>query len=186
MRSLPTNDLSWSQDDTEVETHIFYTLKPWFGSDVSTRRPATPEFYNEASCRRTSITVSALIVPKGLWIKLRTHATLLQTIHWHSVLPQQGPNQIDLCLAHCLHSRLIRKASIRHHLLKSIPYDGHDSLSVAPYLSKISSLLDIGSGAGFPGIPLKIIQPSLEVTLIDSVRKKVDFQRHIIRTLGLK
>ncbi|OGP77136.1 MAG: 16S rRNA (guanine(527)-N(7))-methyltransferase RsmG [Deltaproteobacteria bacterium RBG_16_49_23] len=61
-----------------------------------------------------------------------------------------------------------------------------DSLSVFPHLPKISSLLDIGSGAGFPGIPLKMIQPSLEVTLIDSVRKKVDFQRHIIRTLGLK
>jgi 16S rRNA (guanine527-N7)-methyltransferase len=61
-----------------------------------------------------------------------------------------------------------------------------DSLSVNPHLPKHSSILDIGSGAGFPGIPLKIIQPSLEVTLIDSVRKKVDFQRHIIRMLGLK
>ena len=61
-----------------------------------------------------------------------------------------------------------------------------DSLSVFPHLPKISSLLDIGSGAGFPGIILKMIQPSLEVTLIDSVRKKIDFQSHIIRTLGLK
>jgi len=61
-----------------------------------------------------------------------------------------------------------------------------DSLSVFPYLSTISSLLDIGSGAGFPGIPLKIVKPSLETTLIDSVLKKVDFQRHIIRILGLK
>jgi len=61
-----------------------------------------------------------------------------------------------------------------------------DSLSVHPYLPNCSSILDIGSGAGFPGIPLKIIQPTLEVTLIDSVRKKVDFQKHIIRTLGLK
>jgi 16S rRNA (guanine527-N7)-methyltransferase len=61
-----------------------------------------------------------------------------------------------------------------------------DSMSVFPHLPKISFLLDIGSGAGFPGIPLKMIQPSLEVTLIDSVRKKVDFQRHIIRKLGLK
>jgi 16S rRNA (guanine527-N7)-methyltransferase len=61
-----------------------------------------------------------------------------------------------------------------------------DSLSVYPYLSKPSSLLDIGSGAGFPGIPLKMVEPFLEVTLIDSVRKKVDFQKHIIRTLGLK
>jgi 16S rRNA (guanine527-N7)-methyltransferase len=61
-----------------------------------------------------------------------------------------------------------------------------DSLSAYPHLSKPSSLLDIGSGAGFPGIPLKMVGPFLEVTLIDSVRKKVDFQRHIIRTLGLK
>jgi 16S rRNA (guanine527-N7)-methyltransferase len=61
-----------------------------------------------------------------------------------------------------------------------------DSLSAYPYLSKPSSLLDIGSGAGFPGIPLKMVDPFLEVTLIDSVRKKVDFQKHIIRTLGLK
>src|SRR5512136_1329187 len=61
-----------------------------------------------------------------------------------------------------------------------------DSLSAFPYLSKTASLLDIGSGAGFPGIPLKIVQPSLEITLIDSVRKKIDFQKHIIRMLGLK
>jgi len=61
-----------------------------------------------------------------------------------------------------------------------------DSLSVCPHLPNISSLLDIGSGAGFPGIPLKIVQPSLEITLVDSVRKKVDFQRHILRVLGLK
>ena len=61
-----------------------------------------------------------------------------------------------------------------------------DSLSVFPYLPKTATLLDIGSGAGFPGIPLKIVEPSLEIILIDSVRKKVDFERHIIRNLGLK
>ena len=61
-----------------------------------------------------------------------------------------------------------------------------DSLSAFPYLSKTASLLDIGSGAGFPGIPLKIVHSSLEITLVDSVRKKIDFQRHIIRMLGLK
>jgi len=61
-----------------------------------------------------------------------------------------------------------------------------DSLSVTPYLPKHSFILDIGSGAGFPGIAIKIVQPTLEVTLIDSVRKKVDFQRHILRMLGLK
>lgn len=61
-----------------------------------------------------------------------------------------------------------------------------DSFSVAPYIPGNSTLLDIGSGAGFPGIPLKIIRPNLLTTLIDSVRKKVDFQRHLIRLLDLK
>jgi 16S rRNA (guanine527-N7)-methyltransferase len=61
-----------------------------------------------------------------------------------------------------------------------------DSLSVKPYLPKRPSVLDIGSGAGFPGIPLKIVQPAFQMTLIDSVRKKVDFQRHVIRVLGLR
>lgn len=61
-----------------------------------------------------------------------------------------------------------------------------DSLSVHPYLRGACSLLDLGSGAGFPGIPLKIADPALEVVLIDSVQKKVDFERHAIRTLGLK
>ncbi len=61
-----------------------------------------------------------------------------------------------------------------------------DSLSVIPHLPPISSLLDIGSGAGFPGIPLKMVLPSMKIILIDSRLKKVDFQRHIIRTLGLK
>src|SRR5512139_249485 len=60
-----------------------------------------------------------------------------------------------------------------------------DSLSVYPYLQAPSFLVDLGSGAGFPGIPLKIVEPSFEMTLIDSVLKKVDFQRHMIRILGL-
>ncbi len=49
-----------------------------------------------------------------------------------------------------------------------------------------ASLLDIGSGGGFPGIPLKILKPSLSVTLIDASRKKVSFLKHLIRILGLE
>lgn len=50
----------------------------------------------------------------------------------------------------------------------------------------ISSLADVGSGAGFPGIPVKIMMPEAEVCLIEPSRKKSAFLRHIIRTLGLK
>jgi 16S rRNA (guanine527-N7)-methyltransferase len=47
-------------------------------------------------------------------------------------------------------------------------------------------LVDIGTGAGFPGIPLKIMMPNLRLLLVESVGKKVEFCRHIVRTLGLE
>lgn len=46
-------------------------------------------------------------------------------------------------------------------------------------------LIDIGTGAGFPGIPLKIALPNLKLTLVESVGKKVDFCRHVVEVLGL-
>ncbi|MGH7808147.1 MAG: 16S rRNA (guanine(527)-N(7))-methyltransferase RsmG [Thermodesulfobacteriota bacterium] len=61
-----------------------------------------------------------------------------------------------------------------------------DSISIFSLISENSKLLDIGSGAGFPGIPLKIVMPSLEVTLVDSVEKKIFFMREVIRRLGLQ
>ncbi len=61
-----------------------------------------------------------------------------------------------------------------------------DSLAVSPYLSQGSSLVDIGSGAGFPCIVLKISDPGLKVTSIDSSQKKLSFQRHLIRQLSLE
>jgi 16S rRNA (guanine527-N7)-methyltransferase len=48
-----------------------------------------------------------------------------------------------------------------------------------------NSLIDIGTGAGFPGIPLKIMQPALALTLVESVGKKAEFCRHVAATLGL-
>lgn len=46
-------------------------------------------------------------------------------------------------------------------------------------------LLDMGSGAGFPALPIKVIKPDISVTLVESVKKKASFLRHIVRTLGL-
>jgi 16S rRNA (guanine527-N7)-methyltransferase len=46
-------------------------------------------------------------------------------------------------------------------------------------------LIDIGTGAGFPGIPLKILYPSLKLTLVESVGKKAMFCQHMVRVLGL-
>ena len=61
-----------------------------------------------------------------------------------------------------------------------------DSLTPLPYLDSSGRLLDIGSGAGFPSIPLKIASPELEVQLVEASRKTVSFIKHLIRTLGLK
>jgi len=47
-------------------------------------------------------------------------------------------------------------------------------------------IVDIGSGAGFPGLVLKIVYPGLQLTLVDSVGKKIDFCRHMVKTLGLE
>lgn len=60
-----------------------------------------------------------------------------------------------------------------------------DSLSVVPFIKNETSLLDIGSGGGFPGIPLKIVLPELKVTLLDSVNKKVSFMNDTIRRLKI-
>jgi len=61
-----------------------------------------------------------------------------------------------------------------------------DTLPVSPLLPPGSWVLDIGSGGGFPGIPLKVMRPDLHMMLIDGTRKKVSFQKHIINTLALE
>ena len=61
-----------------------------------------------------------------------------------------------------------------------------DSLTLCSLLQRTGFLLDIGSGAGFPCIPLKIAHPKVEVFSVEASRKKVHFQRHIARKLGLQ
>lgn len=61
-----------------------------------------------------------------------------------------------------------------------------DSVFVAPLVSEKEDILDMGTGAGFPGIPLKIVLPSLKLTLMEASSKKVGFLKHIKRRLGLE
>ena len=61
-----------------------------------------------------------------------------------------------------------------------------DSLTLLPFALQARRLLDIGSGAGFPALPLKIVCPELAVVSVDAVGKKIDFQRHIVRLLKLQ
>jgi 16S rRNA (guanine527-N7)-methyltransferase len=60
-----------------------------------------------------------------------------------------------------------------------------DSLAGAGQLRIGWQVVDLGSGGGFPGIPLRIARPDLKLTLVDSVRKKNSFQKQVCRRLGL-
>ena len=60
-----------------------------------------------------------------------------------------------------------------------------DSLSLYKYAKESPDLIDVGSGAGFPGIPLAIVLPRLKVTLVEATRKKCDFLEMAVNELKL-
>ena len=61
-----------------------------------------------------------------------------------------------------------------------------DSLVPTPHLAETGRLLDVGSGAGFPGIPLKICKPQLDAHLLEASAKKVSFLKQVVRLLRLE
>jgi 16S rRNA (guanine527-N7)-methyltransferase len=63
-----------------------------------------------------------------------------------------------------------------------------DSLTCLQAMGEISygRLIDVGTGAGFPGIPIKIVYPKLQLTLVESVGKKAEFCRHVTNVLNLQ
>ena len=67
--------------------------------------------------------------------------------------------------------------TVTHHLL--------DSLAVGPYLKGLR-IADVGTGAGFPGIPLALAYPERQFVLIDATRKKLGFVEHVAAKLGLR
>ena len=64
----------------------------------------------------------------------------------------------------------------------------YDSLTITKVvdLSKVDTLCDVGTGAGFPGVVLKIMYPNIKVTLIDSLQKRVNYLNEMIKELDLK
>jgi 16S rRNA (guanine527-N7)-methyltransferase len=60
-----------------------------------------------------------------------------------------------------------------------------DSLAVLPYLDAAASLVDLGSGAGFPGLVLKLARPALNLALVESRQKKAAFLEYLVSRLGL-
>ena len=61
-----------------------------------------------------------------------------------------------------------------------------DSLTVLKYINNDDKVIDIGTGAGFPGIPLKIMNENTKITLLDSLNKRINFLNIVIETLNLR
>ena len=100
-----------------------------------------------------------------------------------------GPAELDLFAAYhreillwnrrinLVSERSSREMVIRHFL---------DSLTPAPFLERPEgALIDLGSGGGFPGIPLRIALPGLQLSLVETSRKKSSFLSHIVQTIHL-
>ena len=64
----------------------------------------------------------------------------------------------------------------------------YDSLTIAKVvdLKEKTTLCDVGTGAGFPGVVLKIVYPNLKITLVDSLQKRVNYLNEIVKDLGLE
>ena len=61
-----------------------------------------------------------------------------------------------------------------------------DSLTIMKYIQPNKSVIDIGTGAGFPGIPIKIMREDLNMTLLDSLNKRINFLNEVIKELELE
>ena len=61
-----------------------------------------------------------------------------------------------------------------------------DSITIYKYIKDDKSLIDVGTGAGFPGIPIKILKPDMKIVLLDSLNKRVRFLEEVINKLELK
>jgi len=80
-------------------------------------------------------------------------------------------------------NRVVNLTAVRDPL-QMIPRHILDSLSIASFIDA-ETLIDVGAGAGLPGIPLAIVKPHVNVTLVDSVAKKPRFMQQVVTELGI-
>ena len=61
-----------------------------------------------------------------------------------------------------------------------------DSITIDKHINRNSSVIDVGTGAGFPGIPLSIVRNDLKITLMDSLNKRINFLNEVIKDINLE
>ncbi len=61
-----------------------------------------------------------------------------------------------------------------------------DSLTISKYINSNQKIMDIGTGAGFPGIPLKIVQENINMNLVDSLNKRITFLNEVVNKIDKK
>lgn len=61
-----------------------------------------------------------------------------------------------------------------------------DSLTINKYIKENQTLVDVGTGAGFPGIPIKIYRPDVKVVLVDSLNKRINYLNEVVKELNLE
>ena len=127
---------------------------------------------------------------------LASHLDVIKSLHWADYLTS-GADRLGVTVSAHACSLLAQHACEllvwnRRINLTTItePYamaEKHyiDSLAAVIHIPQGASLLDIGAGGGFPGIPLKIVRPDIQVALIDARARKVSFLKHAIRVIGL-
>lgn len=110
---------------------------------------------------------------------------------------QQGLVQMGIALTDTMQTQLLNYVALLNKWSKAynlttirnpasiIPVHILDSLSVLKNLKHVRTVLDVGTGAGLPGIPLAIARPDIHFTLVDGQQKKVNFIQHVITSLQL-
>lgn len=118
----------------------------------------------------------------------REHATLLRELtnkHLGYDLSEQQVTQLcnfgDLLLEWNKRMNLTRIIKPKEVIVKHFI----DSMVLAQFISGVT-FADLGTGAGFPGVPLKILRPELEMVLMDSLKKRLNFLQVVIKTLNLQ
>lgn len=113
-----------------------------------------------------------IIIEGSTQLNLNLSTTQLEQIEAYLLLLQKWNRVFNLTAIHEVHEML------SHHVF--------DSLAVQPFFSSVGRCLDVGTGAGFPGMILAIACPEKHFTLLDSSSKKTGFLMNVVQGLGLK